>query len=160
MDNSEGPMKLMATHISNLTDARYFAARMVDYMVFDPALLHVDAISTIKEIQGWIDGVTWVLHGTTATDALHFIMEETNISAGLSADSLFLRHFSDQFLLSDGEVVAPGGTWLTLRNKVPDSNMLRNYVGLVISGSGEEKVGFKSFDELDLLFDQIEALTQ
>jgi len=149
-------MKLMATHISNLTDARYFAARMVDYMVFDPALLNVDAIPIIKEIQGWIDGVTWVLQGEEETEGLEFILSETGIDTGFSASSIFLQNFKRIFLIGDGEVRSPTGRFLIVQDALPSSEVLNDYLGLVVRGGHEEKVGYKSFEDLDRLFDILE----
>ena len=45
--------KVIASHVSNLTDARYFAARGVDYLLYD---LDEISVEKIAEIQEWVSG--------------------------------------------------------------------------------------------------------
>lgn len=149
----------MATHISNLTDARYFAARMVDFLVFHPDLSKVDSIPIIKEIQGWIDGVTWALEITESSEALHFIARESDITTGMAKSQELLTNFSTQFVREDHEVKGIDGLWLRVEDKLPPKDILLNYEGLVFRGGSEEKIGLKSYDHLDAIWDQLEELS-
>jgi len=45
--------KVIASHVTNLTDARYFAARGVDFLLFDLDDITIDAAVEIKE---WVEG--------------------------------------------------------------------------------------------------------
>ncbi|NND34140.1 MAG: hypothetical protein HKN76_16250 [Saprospiraceae bacterium] len=61
-------MKLIATNISNLTDARFFAAYLPEIMVL-PALKHdesiADRLQWFDQIRSWIEGPEWALTCTS-----------------------------------------------------------------------------------------------
>lgn len=209
--------KVKASAVTNLTDARYFAAREVEWLGFPFGGGPEDAISPMaaKAIIEWVDGVKIVgefelptaeeiahLHGMLHFDAVQVgmftpleelmklsditFLKEVVVEKSTSEDDLaghFRRYAAccDYFLLDFSK---SGITWTDLQSGIPGSliflkNLFEKYhiilaldlqpdemdqvletlkpYGLSLSGGDEEKTGFKSFDELDEIFDRLEV---
>jgi hypothetical protein len=167
---------VIADNISNLTDARYFAAWGVFGLIF-----RIDGtgttMSSLMEIQQWIEGPNLYLE--LFQDATpHFRKLCTTLD---NAGRCSLLRLKSQEILKvastltslklDGVIVQPGkGFRWELLDELPppvfiDSAELTGDVivksdpgiGIVVDGSAEERTGFKSFDQLDILFSTLEV---
>ncbi len=210
--------KIKASAVNNLTDARYFAAREVEWLGFklgsDPAS-SISLMAT-KAIVEWVDGVKIVGEFDFASAAeieeannlLHFdavqvgmytpvseleaiqrlavikevVVEKATTEAELLAHFQLYAHCCSYFLL---DFIKAGMTWSSLQSGIPvsigflqrlfaeqktilaldfPSNETEAVIeilkpaGLSLTGGGEEKVGFKSFDELDEILDSLEMV--
>lgn len=209
--------KVKAGAVTNLTDARYFAAREVEWLGFDCSAGSDTYLSPpqIMAIQEWVDGVKFV--GEFNIESLEVIQSAVNelhldaVQLGMAASLQTIRDLSfsvpvireivpdyyhsdedlkEQFTQSPEGVAyfilnleKNGFTWDDLRENSPFSLatiqeictqypvlLALNYQpqqigpildtlplkGLHLSGGTEEKVGFKSFDDLDALLDLLE----
>jgi phosphoribosylanthranilate isomerase len=209
-------VKVKANSITNLTDARYFAAREAEWIGFqlEPGsenFIKPDAVKAIKE---WVDGVKIVgefglTDAARIKDSIHLIGLDA-VQVGMftpkdelagerevpiikevivepdTAESEILEHlldyspFCDIFLLRFQNPVA---CWPDLKRGIPftpaflhslcehnkvlldldvSAGILDEILestkpmGLALAGGVEEKAGFKSFDELDEIFDILE----
>ncbi len=210
--------KIKASAVNNLTDARYFAAREVEWLGFRLSGSPEMAISLMaaKAIAEWVDGVKIVGEFDFATaedieaanNLLHFdavqvgmftpatelvklpgltfikevVVEATTTEAEITAHFEEYARCCAFFLL---DFTKAGINWATLlaggslridflkeifeQNKVilaldfqPDEagQVLEALKpeGLSLAGGEEEKVGLKSFDELDEILDQLELV--
>jgi phosphoribosylanthranilate isomerase len=202
--------------ISNLTDARYFAARGAQYLSFnldETADLYISAekAAAIKE---WVEGPTFVGTFQMASVAdIRFLLEKLNlqmIQTGpfvplenlkgndlgvplireLIIEQLDDASFLEAILESVSAVVdfiflnfeKNGITWSALKGNQEYFSLLKKWTskskliiamthdpretqevidslnpfGLYLRGGAEEKVGYKSFDELDEILDALE----
>lgn len=204
-------IRVKASQITNLTDARYFAAREVEWLGFnlDAGTENFVHPLTVKSIQEWVEGPKIVGEfGLQDTAEILQTVEFLNldgIQTGMFSDAL---PFSDKEIPVIKEIVIERGVdyaELTKRlesdarsvdifllnyskNKIPwsmvspESNALKDMCGrfkillgidftppeleeillalpiygLNLKGDEEEKIGFKSFDELDEIFDLLE----
>ena len=150
--------EIIAANITNLTDARYFAAQGVQYLMFDLGEISINQIVEIKE---WVSGPEILLFA--ASDA-HLSLEEAILK---------IEPFAIGTLVSDiGQIeyLAPHVTLFSLDTMgcIRWSNQYfgegekaledSTFSGVILKGSSEEKVGFKSFDELDLIFEKIHSI--
>jgi len=209
--------KIMASGINNLTDARYFAAREVEWLGFrlDGSPTATISVLAAKAIAEWVDGVKIVGEFefadaekiAAANDLLHFdavwvgmftpakeleklpsltfikevVVESTTTEAEIVGHFREYEHCCAHFLLDFTKsgiswAMLKGGGPLTLdfltqlfsRFKVilaldflPDeaNDVIETLQpeGLSLTGGGEERVGFKSFDELDAILDRLEV---
>ena len=206
--------KIKASQISNLTDARYFAAWMIDWMGFclDEKADHRVTPELLHAIRDWVEGP--VIVGEFGEQEPEYVREAVNF---LKLDAVQIDDFYDKErleqlegisvireilvdkntskdLLQTCENLAPyiqhflldcrtnNINWQTIKNSEPDLKILQqicsNYPiilsmdikgdevhevmdtlkpeGLNVFGGAEEKVGFKSYDELDELFEELE----
>lgn len=151
-------LKIAVLSINNLTDARYFAAYGVDYLGFDlnPESEDFLGYDKIKEIVEWVEGPKTlgqltdvsgkklfdeVLELDAVCDAKQIIEGEkefpiVNFEDGGFTQGAFIDGFDGeediQFIIEQG---------LDL--------------GLILRGGDETKVGVKSYDELDVIFEQL-----
>lgn len=208
--------KIKASAVNNLTDARYFAAREVEWLGFRLSGDPETAISLMaaKAIAEWVDGVKLVGEFDFATaeeiagadEQLHFdavqvgmytpaatleklpnltfikevVVEKNSSEAEIEAHLAAYTHCCTYFLL---DFTKAGVNWEELKTGNPLSlNFIKRLFsknkillaldfqpneaqsvietlqpeGLSLTGGTEEKVGFKSFDELDEIFDSLE----
>lgn len=209
-------IKVKASSITNLTDARYFAAREVEWLGF-PLGNGGDGLSPlfVKAMADWVDGVKIVgefdlstaseikeLSGQVEIDTVQVgmftplvdvrqldglsVIKEVVVEASTSADELS-EHLSafgphvEFFLLNFSKT---GLSWNDLKNGSPFpisflQNICETYsillevdapvnaineiletvrpTGLSFAGGEEEKVGVKSFDDLDEMLDELEV---
>lgn len=158
--------KVIADNILNLTDARYFAAFGVDYLVFN--LSNISQEQT-KEISDWVEGVLILIEINEAVtpQLLDFILK-TNPTGFVSLEESILTELKSQFpdaeyLLREESKLStfgiapqkcfakPNLESLNLDTVLADQNIM----GIIVEGDVEEKVGFKNFDELDDLFEKL-----
>ena len=212
-------VKIKASTVRNLTDARYFAAREVEWIGFPLQPGSEDAISpeTAKSIIEWIDGVKMVgeFDFASAEEILeihrHLWFDAVQVGMFTSPDELkklseltVIKEVVIEKSTSEGELQAlltadaslcdyyllnlekAGITWESLKQEVPFSlDFLKKKIalhkvilamdfnagnlhetirflqpfGISLTGGIEEKVGLKSFDELDEILDQLELTT-
>ena len=151
--------KVIATDITNLTDARYFAARGVDFLLFD---LDAMSIISIQEIADWIEGPMVLLYFSEKSIGLldEAVLKISPYGIGTSDQkvrndldfmsahvTLFFRHNNSIELGVD--VFRTIGTLAGLQS-------IPNDEGIILSGSSEELVGLKNFDEMDEILDLLE----
>jgi phosphoribosylanthranilate isomerase len=207
---------IKASNITNLTDARYFAAWHVDWLGFDlsPEGLKNQNIQEIKEIINWLEGPKIVGELSLgdlnqAVEIIDFlalkniqvgadapveylnglkvdtIIKEINVTPITSYEAILEEmetyfNYVDYFLLDFDK---SGMDWRAVKQQ-QDENQLQlqdiaakhplflnvsfsssevaeilemvQPLGLNLKGGLEEKVGFKSFDELDEIFEELE----
>ena len=186
--------KIIASSISNLTDARYFAGWMVDYFVFniDKESEFQITPQDIGTFQSWVEGPKYLLE--MSSDQLDYcdkhlvdlncqgvvIGTEDKVLISNSEIPIVLKLTLEEYrvMLSDGStlpsvVVIEGimsikdtieyfvetprtvEIFLELNREDLSEDMLLNKAidGFMVHGSAEEKVGFKSYDELDEIFE-------
>lgn len=203
--------KVFASNISNLTDARYFAAWEVEWLGFQLATEHPDYLSpqTIKVIKEWVEGPKIAgIFNTETLDNIQQVAEFLELDALVvpmeapvnelaeqlqrpiivevpirsSQDlvdldfrladlgenvSYFLINFEENPLNWIGESFKPICDRYPILIALPPLQATQlatlldelHPAGLQLKGSTEEKVGFKSFDELDELFELLEQTT-
>jgi len=110
--------RVIAAYISNLTDARYFAARGVDHLLYD---LDQISVAQIIEIQEWVSGPTALL--------------------------LFVPFFE----LTSGGIEFDGMNYVDFVSHNGSESQ-----GVILMGGDEERLGIKSYDDLDEILDQLE----
>ncbi len=190
-------MKIKISEISHLTDARYFAAREVDYIGFNRLTTRS---SDIKTIEDWIFGPQVVSEfiGDTnlddiqrlltkhKTDVLHFdyytdkkvLSDFSEFELFLDIDYSIINHEAiirkmellassiDYFVIKSFENLDKNIEYITqLSSEFPcfidvkfdiyelDKIINLNPEGIILRGSDEERVGVKSFEQLDDIFD-------
>ncbi len=192
--------KVIASSITNLTDARYFAAWEVNWLGFcfeegSDNYISPQAMYAIKE---WVDGVKFMgeFRGMNSADILDHV-EKLSLEAvqvdeltGLdvmmdlqdilvfkeieideTTDEAFLKNILEQFApycahfvfkikkdLPDHLVKVAENYSVWLDGDFKTENILNaNFAGVCLRGGMEEKVGLKSFDELDEVFEVLEV---
>jgi hypothetical protein len=171
--------RVKVNKIEHLTDARYFAAAGVDYMGFQldaPGMNNEEEIRKIAAIKEWVSGPEIFVSSEKATEEILEnafakgieIIEVAQKSAlfGLDGFEWFLQtnHFDDQ-LPKYHQQIMPYQNWLEggkpkcwikdFPFDVASALAEDNILGLQIDGSAQEKVGVKSFELYDKLFESI-----
>ncbi|TXF90630.1 hypothetical protein FUA23_05920 [Neolewinella aurantiaca] len=210
--------KVLASGITHLTDARYFAAWEVDYLAFPLGDGVAEAISLeyLNALREWVEGPeivaeiglvdsadTWVetlstnniktvlLHEDSPNGVAESLKDKgisvirqltidqfrkgddiEEMIAGHPATDLFILSFEEWVTYKD---VAEGAIFgvealnrilaahqcllqLNLGDENPKAiKNLHPVAGFAVRGSSEEKVGYKSFDDLDDLFEGLEV---
>lgn len=180
-------MKIIATDITNLTDARYFAAWGVEMMCYniDPDTEGSLTIPRFKEITEWVEGPM------TGIKIAGLTIPETLTAEGLDIKNIIVSPFIDKADLPSSvdnvyRICTLEEGWqdddkliLTLSKavnqlsetdidkikslatskevfldgifKASDLTNIESFgvAGIVLKGGDEEKVGYKSFEELD-----------
>ena len=190
--------KIKASSITNLTDARYFAAMLVDYLGFQLDLSHDDRISpeVFHGIKAWVEGPQIVAQvGKTPADLLQEVYAADDfdlVACDLDnnqfpqAETIYtytptsLQALAHQEFAKDriyqldlaaideqemyrgrllSELCAQHKIFVSAPSHEGHIRKLIEEVrpyGISVQGGAEEKVGFKSYDELDVFFDQLE----
>ena len=151
--------KVIASHVTNLTDARYFAARGVDYLLFD---LDDTSIEQILEIKEWVEGPEILI--LFSYDSIHLKdealikIDPKGISGKDAITGTELVHLAAHVTIFDW-----AETKITLDQieffMISDPSELSKLspeCGIVLKGSTEEKIGLKSYDQLDEILDLAE----
>jgi phosphoribosylanthranilate isomerase len=208
--------KVKASSITNLTDARYFAAWEVEWLGFNLDAGSDDYIEpkNMKAIKEWVDGVKVVgefnLPDLETIKSAIEVLEIEQVQVGQFTDFNTLKPISELLPVIQ-EIVVEKGDSLDVLRPVFDQNAdmvtlfilnfdknginwdfiqenlledLRaliaeypillslnvnednieaileelNPIGISVKGGEEEKVGYKSYDELDEIFEKIEIL--
>jgi len=206
--------KVKASAITNLTDARYFAAWEVQWLGFNFQEGTADYIdpTTMKAIKEWVDGVEIIgefgmhtaeyiksgielldLDGVQVNQFLDHselqqlvdvkVIQEIVIEAGTNAEDIqtllamnsqWVNYFLLNFSSNKVELSAFGDAALAdiceeypvllsanINKETIDAvlNDIKPY-GIEVKGGEEEKVGYKSFDDLDDLFEELETFEE
>lgn len=206
-----------ASSISNLTDARYFAAWHVDWLGFDltPHGLNILPLPEAKEIKDWIEGpkivgelavldieqsqqiidyleleniqvgmhtpVEYLNSLTVNTIIKEVIIEPSNTPDDLKAHLNTYFDYVDYFLINFNKnnlgwkIIEKGSTinvkqlqaickqyevFLSIDFNASNIQKILTTIqplGISVKGGAEEKVGFKSYDELDEVFEVLET---
>lgn len=170
--------RVIADNVLNLTDARYFAALGVDYMIFNVSNIGKEAIT---EICSWVEGVEVLLgiEETLSPEMLDFILKIcpagfvsksrevlSSISSQLPEKDCFIRSNGNEIdsefhLLLNIENVETfshkktGQKLFVKTTNIEDALSSTFIDGIIVEGEQEEKIGFKNFDELDEIFDKL-----
>jgi len=159
-------IKVIADNILNLTDARYFAAYGVDYLVFD---IEKIAPQSIREIKEWIEGVKIFLDAEgQVTPAMLDLIINLSPNGFVSGSEALLDDLNSQFSELEFFLRQADGT-LTNHidkdelpyKKISTTESIESLItsdkisGIIVEGEPEEKVGFKNFDQLDKIFELI-----
>lgn len=210
--------KVKASSVTNLTDARYFAAWEVDRLGFNLEPGSEDSVSPqfVNAVKDWVDGVKIVGEfGLASPDEIKLAVESMNLDgvqvgmftslneviklgaipvlkeiiidnetseSGLTeilknfaphCEAFILNFDKNQIFLEDikSKKILSVEILRSLCRDYPiilslnlDANILSeiletiNPLGINVLGGEEEKVGVKSFDELDEIFESIEIL--
>ena len=193
-------MIIKASRISNLTDARYFAAREVHFLGFNleegtPGYLEPMVMNAIRE---WVEGP--VIVGEFATKPLEYVREAARffnlpaVQINARTHGTSLDGFEDvdvlleipnenasetlrileaasgkvqHFILNGAGNIAPE-TWRSMASRFsilfnPEGDTAAALslieaiqpTGIVVEGGDEERVGVKSFEEIDELLDVV-----
>ncbi len=121
---------LLVRNITNLTDARYFAAWMPEYMLFAPELLADDRLQDMQAIQSWIEGPKWGVelpnHRDLKSTHIGSVMSSFDCLAGSAQQLVMIGDVSKDILTilhSQNDLVHLDLPYTTL---IPaDSQMLR-----------------------------------
>ena len=187
-------MKIIATDIANLTDARYFAAWGADGLAYniDPSSANSLSSVELKEIADWVEGPTTIIKidGLEVPEVLSEVKANVDIQTiivGPFIDTSNLSNFekiyrictledgwqdNDHLILSFSHKISNVSelqkekiTTLTSEKEVfLDANFTASdldqikqlgFAGIILKGGEEEKVGFKSYDELDEILEAI-----
>ncbi len=207
---------IFAGGITNLTDARYFAARGAQFLSFNLEQGATLAISSEKTaaIKEWVEGPSFIgVFQVTPLEDIRFLVERLNLHmvqigpfvsleelkrspigvpmireviieqlsdfSTLSNDLEALSSFFDYILINFEKngigwptIKKDSAVFTMLKNWDADSKLILAIVhdpsetqeildelspnGLYLQGGEEEKVGFKSFDDLDEILDVVE----
>ncbi len=147
-------VQVIASNITNLTDARYFAAYGVDYLLFDLGQISIDSI---KEIVDWVSGPqTLLLVDAEQLDQIdEAIIKLSPHAIGSKSDQLELSYLAGHVKIMS--VVEEHED----RKIVIDDIEFENFDGesmnrpLIINGGDESKVGFKNYEDLDELMEAL-----
>ncbi len=201
--------KVKASSITNLTDARYFAAWEVEWIGFDLSVGGINPLE-VHAIREWLDGVKFVgefgmqpvIDIQSAAEELnldaiqldHFaplsmaqtlqdytlfkeiviesLEELSSLSSYLSPFAPYVEYFilnfaKNGFLMNAielNQLVSISNKYSVLLNAVFEKSELLHLLdtvpvkGIAVNGGEEEKVGYKSFDELDEIMEALEIL--
>jgi len=174
--------KIIASNIRNLTDARYFAAWMVEYMSFDLSAGSEAYIGpeNIKEIIEWLEGPEFI-GNICGHEDMNFILENmtSHALAGIITDK---KSIVDHWDFAQGKLFYCTSQFEDIRNldtiiicSPSDASAYANVgqevfidstdfslellddpklrAGFCLEGGEEIKTGLKSFDELDEIFE-------
>ena len=186
-------IKIMANQITTLTDARYFAAQMVDYLVFAPQKIDNRSLVRWQEIKDWVVGPQWIFN------TIPFSQDEIiNFLPQIEVDGIFIsishinriRFSGKRFLVltqedlkslpqnmeSNMDLIIFGHmdilNYQTLKKSIKNpvwiemdsiehwneiSQILDGQDGIMVAGKEEEKIGYKSYETLDLFFEALES---
>jgi hypothetical protein len=156
---TESRPKIIAANITNLTDARYFAAWEVDFLLFD---LDVMSLEKVDEIREWVSGPELLLlfSGLSAGNVEEAILKLKPWAIGTKDPSEvsqfeFLRghvRFFDYQTVSDRIQIEIDDDIFTLCANLDEvKNTAPNHI--IIQGSEEELTGVKLFQDIDTLFE-------
>ena len=179
-------VKLIAYDITNLTDARYFAARGARMIGFSASYSTIEEVNAIKE---WVDVPSFFIRlpDEASADLIWEWQERTGISTFLSSglseditalfpDTSWLHYFEKESECPESNLVFVSieqiEDWVVKQGEFSSSysecdgyalfetsmtkDLIEQLDGLAIKGSDEDKVGLKSFDAIDGFLDQLD----
>ncbi len=181
-------IKIIASSISNLTDARYFAAWGVNALSFDFDKVDRDEYFAILD---WVEGVKIYVETREEfsdleiheADGIIYLKDNLDSSEDiLSGNTIVSGSFAllQSLSFKENQILRIGDEWSSWDSSKKQQAIqfakqhscfvdipftlteLESYLeseliyGLVLRGGEEEKVGFKSFEELEGIFDLLE----
>jgi len=177
---------VIASNITNLTDARYFAARGVDYLLFDLSEIGINEVMAIAE---WVEGLQILVSLSEENAHLvdEVILRISPFAIGTAEASVLdkvLTYAADRKVFFQYEkthtdpakiiLCDPDSIDSTTLQILPDEEVMAfaeihptieslnkflektDGIGIVLKGSSEEEVGLKSFEQLDDLLEALE----
>ena len=184
--------KIYASRVTNLSDARYFAAMGVQYLGI-PLDADID-INAVKEMFDWVEGPEFIgeITGLQTIPNLKEIISQLSLTkisinpfypGNIEEDVSIVREvlfedytgteeeivlkIDEPILKMDAQkktklihLIESNRVWLQIEEKPEDLiGIIENFkpFGIQLLGGEEEKVGFKSFDEIDLIFEHLEV---
>ncbi len=178
-------MKIIANEITNLTDARYFAAMGVDWIGFDMGLNSPLSIEHVMAFADWVEGPEFFLDVRGKSEDQIAEMLGNFQAAGLLIDEgVSLPHYAGKVIRAQEQGVSGNSptdilictiecwqergqgsnlaeaeeVWVVIDNVAEHDNLKAAtdmISGIVVSGGDEQKVGLKSYDDLDELIEHI-----
>lgn len=172
-----GGTKFFAKNISHLTDARYFAAMGVEWMgfeinsetglsrvAFDAIIEWIEGPKIAVSTEGVIEGYSNILSLIDGDHIDHII--ELPIEQFIELENTLL---AEVVILKADNNIRPTEIEKHLKKTSKELYLESNFsnaelisitknapqLGIVIQGSQEEKIGFKSYEELDELFEAL-----
>jgi len=169
----EKSIRIKASNITNLTDARYFAAYMVDWMGFRfskeaGAGLNIEDAKTIRD---WIVGPEIIAEFDSFDPDFVFQVTDQLGTKNIQLDKMPDEQLPEEYFLFDKPVEVNSKVEAQdMLDKDPDvilqinanPEMIHSILkdipiqALSIEGSAEEEVGVKSFESINDLFDLLE----
>lgn len=175
--------KAIAYNVNNLTDARYFAAWGVSYITFgyNPSQDIEQQITAYTEIKNWCEGIQFLI-SYDMQDQLHDVQrisKEVELDGVVQSplihadypEGIIFRKMEtlpqqieeENIILTTSQFQISELRSLSQSNQmyvpITQSNLafLKDHedIGLLLQGSPEEKVGYKSYDELDTLLEEL-----
>lgn len=179
-------MELFARNITNLTDARYFAAYLPTWISIDLLDNEPETYQRLSEIQSWVEGVSWAIEPLDVTHVeeaveqldvqgliLHTVQQCLEAPSHLKK-FLMIHDTEDVEALIDREIIAglildPARSWnqkwldmtecwLMVHSMEDASTALKcadKIKGIIVGGGPEEKVGYKSYSDMDSLLGKL-----
>lgn len=151
--------KVVASQVTNLTDARYFAARGIDYLLFDLDQVSLDKIIEINE---WVEGPELLLlfsnQSLSSLDESIIKLSPLGIGAKTSEVEAEISHLSTHAIIfqwTDKQLKLDDLLFKEI-SFITEIQSLKDNEGLLISGGDEKKVGIKAYDDLDEILDALE----
>ena len=192
---------IFAKSITNLTDARYFAAMGVDFLGFDISGNDKDTVDIgfLTQVREWVEGPSIIgcVQGDESLNKLTKMVVDGNLD-GIYFNTIppesCLKSFDsiERFIeLAPGQIEGPPindlklvlntKDVLSIMDHQPDriiqfanqgnlflngdfddsffnSALFKYKPGMILLGSEEEKTGFKSFEDLDRIFERLEMI--
>ena len=161
-------MDIIALNITNLTDARYYAARNATWIIYNVS--NTDDIPKIKQLQAWIDAENQGerLLKEFSKEEIEFLKSNLNIQGivyGTKGDSdltLEVLASGEQIIIHQTDQLSKlDSSYLWKKNwSTEDINQLNDFEikGIIIPGTPEEEVGMKSYDLEDELLDKVDEI--
>ena len=191
-------IKVKANSVTNLSDARYFAAMGVEWMGFD---MDKDSDSfvepeAIKEIADWVDGpkITGEFSVSHEAGWIEYMVSHLKLSAIQTAKPVNLagvekiilinersaeaieaklkdwKEQTDYFMIKVSQELSEEklSHWMDKFDIIADLSAVDDSgrfietmepAFLAVKGGEEEKVGYKSFDDLDEIFEALSNLS-
>lgn len=169
-------IEILAINITNLTDARYFAARGAKWIFY--SLKDINEIPKIKAIQEWIDGPNMgvSIFQESNPEQIDLIITELEPAGIISSGGIYVEG-TKNFVLTSNPVQNHKDAAIVvitenLKTITPENYLYKKYwtdqeilsinqlklKGIIISGSEEDKTGLKNYDVQDKLLDEIEKV--
>ena len=152
--------KVIAANITNLTDARYFAARGVDFLLFDLSQVSLDKVFEIKE---WVEGPRSLLLFDEETLPLldEAVIKIDPFAIGARSDKVIseISYMSAHIVILDwtdaNRIRMDEEEFFVLQEELALRELSASD-GIILSGEKENTVGLKDFESMDRLLDLLE----
>ena len=178
-------MKIIANGVTNLTDARYFAAMGVDWIGFDMGTDSPLSIEHVIAFSDWVEGPLFYLDvrgrpeeqiaemlGSFQADGLrteegvslpHYAGKIISVRQNSDivndhADILIYSFEEWQQIISNNEAIVAEDAWVAVDNANEYRSLntsIDRIMGIVVSGGDEEKTGLKPYDDLDEIMELV-----